>query len=405
VTQPRTVAAAAILAYGNVALPLFPAFITFTAVTIPGVSLLPRTVAVALLIIDAVLAAVYGIRFILARQTAPMLPALLGWLGAGVLAAILGFSPVAGAVFIGIYVMGIVWHLAIMRYYTRTIVARFFVWSLLVTCCLACLAALAMVMTKWPAAQYTIGHGRAIGTFVLPGELAGYLVILLPISYGVSVTTCDVRLRMLARISLATGVVTMVLTFSRAGWVGLAAAAAFFVLACSGMLRVRIAIAGGIVLAVLGAIALLFDAAHNPSENFTRPPIWSAALQIIDRFPLTGVGPFDFSRLYSIVRSPDADVTAFHAHSFYLSILCETGIVGIAATCWVWYRFVAELYKRLCAATPQAFVLATAVLAGLVGTLVQGFIDTVSVVIFGLWLPMMAFALAAAQDGLVEAAA
>jgi hypothetical protein len=34
-----------------------------------------------------------------------------------------------------------------------------------------------------------------------------------------------------------------------------------------------------------------------------------------------------------------------------------------------------------------------------VGVAVQGLIDTVSVVIFGLWMPTMALALAAAKDG------
>jgi hypothetical protein len=44
-----------------------------------------------------------------------------------------------------------------------------------------------------------------------------------------------------------------------------------------------------------------------------------------------------------------------------------------------------------------------AIAAGLAGTLVQGLIDTVSVVIFGLWLPTMALALSVARYGLMEA--
>ena len=72
-------------------------------------------------------------------------------------------------------------------------------------------------------------------------------------------------------------------------------------------------------------VLLLFNVHHNPSEDYTRISIWQAALQIIDRFPLTGVGPFDFSRLYAIVRVPDGEPSAYHAHSIYLTIVAEIG--------------------------------------------------------------------------------
>jgi putative inorganic carbon (hco3(-)) transporter len=120
---------------------------------------------------------------------------------------------------------------------------------------------------------------------------------------------------------------------------------------------------------------------------------------VIDRFPLTGVGPFGFSRLYAVVRLPDGDATAFHAHSVYLTFLAELGVVGAAAFVWLGWSFIVELRRRLASANPDAAFLALAISAGLIGTLVQGVIDTVSVVIFGLLLSTMALALAAARDG------
>ncbi|HXW76910.1 MAG TPA: hypothetical protein VEJ20_05820, partial [Candidatus Eremiobacteraceae bacterium] len=73
--------------------------------------------------------------------------------------------------------------------------------------------------------------------------------------------------------------------------------------------------------------------------------------------------------------------------------------VGIATVAWTFYRFAGELRRRIAAApSPQAF-LALSVAAGLVGVAVQGLVDTVSVVIFGLWMPTMALALAAARGG------
>ena len=110
------------------------------------------------------------------------------------------------------------------------------------------------------------------------------------------------------------------------------------------------------------------------------------------------MGPFDFPQLYALVHVPDADATAFHAHSLYLTLFAELGIAGLAAFLWNLWKFAAELRRRVARASPDAALLALAVAAGLVGVAVQGLIDTVSIVIFGLWMPAMGLALAAAQS-------
>ncbi len=394
---------AASFAFVNAIVPLFPSFIMLTGVQPPGISLLPPRVAVVLIVILAVLAMTF-VALLLSppRERPATLVPLLAWLCSAVLAAALGFDPIAGALFIGIFALGIVWHLSTLRFYRDAMVARAVIWSMMLACVLSSLAAIVMVLVRRPVMQFVIGHGRAIGTFVLPGELAGYLVILLPIAGAIAATSRDTWLRCTALAALCVGGAAFVLTFSRAGWMGLAAAVAFFVAIRARALGTGILAASGIIAAGLAAVLLLFNVAHNPSENYTRLSIWQAALQIIDRFPLTGVGPFDFSRLYAVVRAPDGDATAFHAHSVYLTFLAEIGVVGIAAASWAWWAFAAEMRRRLAQASPRAAIVALAAAAGLFGTLVQGLIDTVSIVIFGLWLPTMAFALASARYGLPE---
>ncbi len=90
--------------------------------------------------------------------------------------------------------------------------------------------------------------------------------------------------------------------------------------------------------ATLAVVLMLFNEHHNPSENYTRLSIWQAALGMIDRFPLTGVGPFGFSKIYPLVRMPDGDATAFHAHSLYLTFFAEIGIAGLLAFAWMIVR-------------------------------------------------------------------
>ena len=391
------------LAFTWACVPLFPAFITLTSVSFPGVSLVPSWLAVALLA-GMALMAIYGLLALFAspRERLPLLVPLLAWLGACALSTVFGFNPRDGAIFIAIFGLGIVWHCSLMRFYAQPNVARAVYWSYLGTGAISSVLAVVMVVARAPALQYTIGHGRAIGTFILAGELAGYLILLLPICVAIVRVAPDRALRALGWIALVAGAVAMILTFSRAGWTGLACGAAFYIAARARLRHAGVAVGAAVVVVALAIVLTFFNVHHNPSENFTRLSIWQAALGVIDRFPLTGVGPFGFSRVYAMVRLPDGDATAFHAHSVYLTIFSELGIVGFAAMAWTFFRFADELRARLATASPVAKELALAITAGVVGSLVQGLIDTVSVAIFGLWLPTLALALAAARHGLGE---
>jgi O-antigen ligase len=377
------------------AVPLFPSFIAFTGVAFPGVSLLPMPATLAVLAGCCVLA-IYAV-IMLARypqpDSQPLVAPLLAVFGAGLLAGLLGFDPRSGLVFTFIGGLGIIWQSSIERFYGDRNVATTLLSAYLISGGLAAAAAIVMVALRAPASLYAIAHGRATGTFILPGELAGYLIVLLPIAYAVGSVAKPMALRSLAWSVLGVGFVALILTFSRAGWMGCAAAAAFLVAA-----RTRSpAIAASIAAAGIAAIALLFNVHHDPSEDYTRLSIWQTAVQIVDRFPLLGVGPFNFSHLYALVRAPDGDATAFHAHDLYLTFFAEFGVVGVAAVGWTLWRFGRELQVRLAAASASNALLALGVTAGLAGVAVQGLIDTVSVVIFGLWMPTMALALAAAR--------
>jgi putative inorganic carbon (HCO3(-)) transporter len=390
----------ALFALTYACVPLFPAFITLTAVTVPGVSLVPDALAWTLIGAMALVAVITTALLLQPpREAPPTLLPLVVWLGAGVLSALLGFNPRGGLLFIGIFCLGIVWHLAIMRFYRDRYVPAAIFWSYLLSGLVAAGAAIVMVLFRAPGNQYTIGHGRAIGTFILPGELAGYLILYLPTAYAVARATRIASLRALAWCGVGVGALAFVMSFSRAGWMGLAAAVAFYLYATR---RTAGRYALVPVLAGVAAVLVVFNAHHNPSENYTRLSIWQSAIEIIQRFPLTGVGVFNFASAYAIVRLPDGDPTAFHAHSVLLTIFAEMGLVGVLAVIWVWWSFALALRDRLREVSPGHARLAIAVAAGLLGTWVQGMIDTVSVVIFGLWLPTMALALMLARDGLME---
>jgi O-antigen ligase len=378
------------------AVPLLPAFIGLTGVAFPGVTVIGKPMVFVLLGVIGLLA-VYGLAALLVyrrRGSQPLLLPMLAWFAASVLATLAGFNPAAGLLMVSIFGLGIIWHGCIVRFYGDPGVARAIFWAYSLSALLASVAAIVMVVARAPSALYTIGHGRSVGTFVLPGELAAYLVLFLPVAYVLALDDTQPALRVIARIALCAGFAALVTSYSRAGWMGCAAAFGF--LAAMRARRVRLGAAAVVVASGIATVLLLFNVHHNPSEDYTRLSIWQAAIGVIDRFPLTGDGPFDFATLYAVVRAPDADATAFHAHSMYLTFFADLGIVGLGAFLWTAWAFAAEFRRRYAVAQPRAALLALGVTAGLVGVAVQGLIDTMSIVIFGLWLPTLGLALAAA---------
>lgn len=373
--------------------PLYPAFISLTGAPVPGVALLAKPLALALLCAVGLMVAFWAWMLLASpREPLPTVLPMAAFPAAGVVAALLGFDPLAGALFTAILFGGVIWHATVLRFVRTPHAVVTVLRAYLISGAAASLAAIVMVAAKTPATLYVIGHGRAIGTFVLPGELAGYLIVYVPVALAVARTGYGSRT--LASTGLVLGSIACALTFSRAGWVGMAAAIAALVVMQRRGRGIRYAVA--IVGTAIVIVGLAFNLHHDPSENFTRLSFWNAALQMIVRFPFSGVGPFQFEHVYPLVRAPGGEPAAYHAHSVLLTIASVAGIVGIAALLLGWWRFVIELRSRLRSDSTFRSV-AVAIAAGLAGTWVQGLIDTVSVVIFGLWLPFTALALVCAD--------
>ncbi len=235
-------------------LPLFPSFIVLTAVAFPGVSLVPRTAAIGVLLLVVAIAIYAGIT--LSRypkpESQPLLIPIGLWIGAGILSAALGLDPLRGVVFLGVALLGAVWHCSLLRFFGDRGVARAILWSYLLSATAAGAIAVLTVLTRWPAALYATAHGRATGTFVLPGELAAYFIVLLPIAYAVTRIRSSTALRAAAWVALGVGALALVLSYSRAGWMGAAAAAAFVIVTRRGAPRGAAPAAGVIGVALSG---------------------------------------------------------------------------------------------------------------------------------------------------------
>lgn len=363
-----------------------------------------RPVAAALVGVLALGAAWCAVR--LARErVAPPQPsrALLGaWIGTAFVASVLGFDPRSGLQVVAVMLLAAAFHLGLVRYYAEPGVARALLWTYLWAGLGATVAALVMLALREPAPLFALNHGRAAGFFVTANQFAAFLIVFAYVALGVALAARG-KLRVLAAACVICALVALGATFSQAGALGAAAGALFFAFA-SGARR------AGTILALACALgAALFAlhplARHDPADTFDRLRTWGAGLRVVELFPLTGVGPMAYWRVYPAIRPPNGDLPgtfgALHPHDVYLSLAGETGAVGIAALVYGWWRVGAAVRGSLRRRARRERFLALGVCAGLFAALVQGVFDTIGIVQMSfVWIPYTALALAAADAGL-----
>jgi len=257
--------------------------------------------------------------------------------------------------------------------------------------------ALALTLTRHPPEMFAYQHGRAAGTFLQPNEFAGYLLFLVAI--GLAQAGAPVVLRRLGFAAAGIGVVALVLSFSRAAWLGFIVGAPVLVWRFGRRALFAYAVAAAIFLA-LGTTTFR-DVAHDPSENTSRIAVWQGAVRIAERFALTGVGPLGFSKVYPSLKIPQAAVDEVHAHDVPLNVLVENGVLGLAALAWLVIAATVAVVRTgavIPAHDRERTLLYDGLAAALIASALQNAVDVVTTFVFLLWWPMLGLLLALAPE-------
>jgi putative inorganic carbon (HCO3(-)) transporter len=215
---------------------------------------------------------------------------------------------------------------------------------------------------------------RAYGHFAQPNPFAGYLGLVLPMAYSLTLEAWTawrsgvrtarsgarsalVRLApyMAAVAAFAVMLAAMVMSWSRGGWVGMAAA-----LLAITVLRSRTALIGAAAVGLVVAYLLLIGGAqYVPSSLLTRfadflPYLggvdvtavqvtdanwaviermahWQAALGMFTDHPWLGVGIGNYPLAYPQYALGRWQDPLGHAHNYYLNIAAEAGLLGLGA--------------------------------------------------------------------------
>jgi O-antigen ligase len=220
---------------------------------------------------------------------------------------------------------------------------------------------------------------RAHATLDDPNALASFLVLGIGLAAGVAWSTDRgwTRHRVLPTLAAGLACLALVTTVSRAGWFALAGAAvalaavvpdATFANAARGRLvRLSARIAMLLVIVALTAWALAIVATPKRTELIRPATPWQALVQTVDpreslgrvlkgrlliwraavdfagEHPVMGLGLGQFPRLYASYPGSDG---AENAHNFFLQVVAEAGLVGLAGLCTLLVSIALALTSR-----------------------------------------------------------
>lgn len=199
---------------------------------------------------------------------------------------------------------------------------------------------------------YTPGYGiRARVTFEDPNILASFLMTAILLAVPLLASGAVRRLpRALGWAGVAVTLVGLSTTYSRGGLGGLLVGVLCIVVLLRASVKAKLVFVGMMVLAIVLAGSLVFDAQWIADNVFaldengsTMNRIYMAegALRMWQDHPF-GVGLDNYQVVYPRYRDPHAELGIVESHTAYITVLAEMGFLGLLAFLWLLWRFFAR---------------------------------------------------------------
>lgn len=236
-------------------------------------------------------------------------------------------------------------------------------------------------------------------SFSCQNGLAGYIAAVLPVLFCLPFSISEKTSRKMkfvvysgAAVLFFSGLILLGKTLSRGGWAGYMASFIFLAVSAGIYLKKqRVLIVGSlaaivvpVIVVLLGLKVLLFVKMRflNPSGHFSivsRLYQWGEAISIIRDFPVFGAGLNSYTMI--IPKYSISNVTGCYTHNCFLQLAAETGLLGLWAFLWIFWRF---LKQGLAAAgrvvkddrAGARACMSLGIMSGVVAILTQSFFDT-----------------------------
>ncbi|MCD6117682.1 O-antigen ligase family protein [bacterium] len=240
---------------------------------------------------------------------------------------------------------------------------------------------------------------RAGGTLGGANGLAWYLDFVLPIALALTFYKIKSFPRILSFILTGGGIIALIATFSRGGWVGFIVGGFmvwYFYIRNAGILKKIFSVLTFLLIIVM-AVTLIAGTA-NPikerlSENdkgsaYVRIPLMVVALSMIKANPIIGVGLNNYTFVHQNYDYGVDKITSYYpvpVHNFFLQLTGEVGIPGLLFfllfIITVFYRGLSYSNKR----SDRTAWIVYGILAGSVGFFIQGMVENTSLGSFNVY--------------------
>jgi len=237
-----------------------------------------------------------------------------------------------------------------------------------------------------------VGHALATGPldlavntpvaiYTTSNAVALFLVPMLAVAGSLVLYATDRRVRLAALSFTVVAGSATILSFSRGGYVALAAVALLLALTHRRrVLLVAIALVGGGALASLPAIRARI--AHeldfaDPFNSLTgRFPLWRSTLRMLRDHPLFGAGLSAFDQTIRRYRGVETAGTGLiYPHNLLLNFWSETGLLGLLAFAWILVQGFRVNWRGWRGGAAPWRPIHLGVLLALVAILVHGLVD------------------------------
>ena len=222
--------------------------------------------------------------------------------------------------------------------------------------------------------------GRVFGFYDNPNAFGSVLLLLIPVAVGYMLSCPGWLGRFLGFFSAAAGLMTLLMTYSRANWVGLLVAVFLFLLLWKPKLvpvALVVAAVGVSFLpeTILNRALSIFNTSDTAISS--RFPVYQAAIDYIRLHPIVGCGLG-----VEALREAVADLQLFkgydrfvHCHNIYLQVWCEMGIVALIAFVGGIVWSVKTGIRAMAKAGIQCRMAIIGASAGVLGVMVSGMAD------------------------------
>ena len=186
------------------------------------------------------------------------------------------------------------------------------------------------------------GVGRVFSTMGNPNDFATFLLLTIPFLGAAFFNAKNFIAKAIVLVLAALATANLALTYTRAAWIGFAAAVLIYVLLKDRRLLPLFLLLGVASVPFMPkSVATRLASMGKDTSSRYRINVWLSSLKMLKDYWISGIGlgPEPFRKLFGAYTSVQLPV---HSHMLYLEIWLEAGITAIASFMW----FIARIIKK-----------------------------------------------------------